>query len=276
MITYKRIKRWRRRSILEMRKLIWRLKNKGSKQASPVYIIGVQRSGTTMLGECLDESPEIIHYPEHDKNAFNNFILKDNKTILSLINKCRHKYVIFKPLTDSHRAENLLGISKNSKAIWMYRRYENRATSAVTKFGSHNLKLLNQFVKGENLSCWQAQGLDTNDIDLIKSFSPDKMSPESAALLFWYLRNNLFFKQHLDQRNDIALVSYESFVQNPANIMYGITRFIGIDYNDYLVAQVHKKSLPIRKIPKLEPRLVELCDDMYARLEVARKNKGIV
>jgi len=158
----------------------------------------------------------------------------------------------------------------------MYRRYENRATSAVTKFGTHNLELMRQFVQRENLSCWQACGLGDEDFELIASLKPETMSPQAAAVLFWYLRNLLFFKQQLEGESNVALVSYESFVNSPRSVMEGLCEFLDITYRPLMVGEVHRGSLEPRPVSDVEGRLLQLCNDMYDRLEEVRSRKGIV
>jgi len=103
-----KLHRWRRSTQILARNAVWRLRNDFSPNAVPVFIVGVQRSGTTMLGECLEMNPEIRHHPEHDDRAFHDFILRDEDTIDELVRRCPHKLVVFKPLTDSHRVHDLI------------------------------------------------------------------------------------------------------------------------------------------------------------------------
>ena len=271
-----KLNRWTRSTQIIAYNTLWRLHNNYAPDAKPVFIVGVQRSGTTMLGECLEMNPEIMHYPEHDGRAFHDFILRDDDTIRSLVRRCPHKQVVFKPLTDSHRVHDLITRFGDGKAIWMYRRYENRATSAVTKFGAHNLELMQQFALRNNLSCWQAQGLGDEEFELIASLDPGTMTPQAAAVLFWYLRNLLFFKQHLESEKNVSLVSYESFVNNPEAVMEGLCHFLGINYSPRMVDDVHQGSLKPRPVSGVEDRLLLLCNEMYERMEDVRFSKGVI
>ena len=218
-----------------IRKRIWQFGNNYAPNSMPVFIVGVQRSGTTMLGSCLERSPEIMHYPEHDKRAFNDYIMHDAAIIQQLVSRCPQKAVVFKPLTGSHRVVDLITRFGKGKAIWMYRRYENRASSAVTKFGMHNLELMREFVKGEGLERWQGKGIEKEEIDLIRSFNPDDMKPREAAILFWYIRNKLFFKQGLESNPSVCLVAYESLVKNPEKVMRDLCDYLGCKYYPYMI-----------------------------------------
>lgn len=254
------------------RKWLWERSHNHAPNAVPVFIFGAQRSGTTMLGECLGQNPEVRHYPEHDGRAFNNFILRDQQVIQELISACPQRVIVFKPLTDSHRVLNLLEKFEGSKAIWMYRRYENRATSAVTKFGRHNLDLLREFAEGRGLDCWQAQGLGPEEIELIRSFSPQSLTPQAAAVLFWYLRNKLFFNQGLEEHRTVILVAYEHVIRHPNEAMREICRFLGCNFDPAMVRDIHAGSLKLRPVPDLSPRLRLLGDEMYEQLEQVRRH----
>lgn len=272
----KRIKKYQKILVKTVREFFLRLNKNNLGNSLPVFIFGAQRSGTTMLGECLDASPEIKHYPEHDKHAFDNFMLKDDSIINELIDDCPFKLVVFKPLTDSHRVDHLINEFSSGKAIWMYRRYENRATSAVQKFGNHNLGLMKDFSQEKNLDIWQAKGLRTEDIDLIKSFEPDTMTPETAAVLFWYIRNQLFFSQKLENNKNVILVSYEGLVRKPEDTMRAISNYLGCEYNSAMASEIHANSLTIREVKGLGKHLKSCGDDMYSRLQEAQKNQNVV
>ena len=112
-----KLQRWTRSTEIAARNVVWRLHNNFAPDAVPVFIVGVQRSGTTMLGECLEMNPEVRHYPEHDGRAFQDFILRGEDTIDGLVRRCPHKLVVFKPLTDSHRVRDLIARLGNGKAI---------------------------------------------------------------------------------------------------------------------------------------------------------------
>lgn len=253
-----------------LRKKIWRISHNQAGKAVPVFICGVQRSGTTMLGACLERSPEVWHYPEHDPYAFENYILRDNATIQSLVSNNPFKTLVFKPLTDSHRVNDLMSRFGEGMGIWMFRRYEDRANSAVVKFGAHNLEVLTDISNDKNLDIWQAQGLVEEDILLIKSFDYSDMNPGEAASLFWYLRNKLFFNQELNNDKRVMPVCYEELVNDPEGTMRKVCAHIGVQYRPYIISGIHARSLGKQQAPDIRSEITTLCDDMYARLDVER------
>ena len=54
------------------------------------------------------------------------------------------------------------------------------------------------------------------------------MTPDSGAALHWYLRNSFFFELDLYQRPDVALVSYERMIDEPARFLEMLCAFVGI------------------------------------------------
>ena len=254
------------------RKKLWRLSHNCTTNAKPAFICGVQRSGTTMLGACLERSPEVWHYPEHDPHAFENFILKNNNIILSLVKNNPFKILVFKPLTDSHRVKDLLEFfgDGDGVGIWMYRRYEDRANSAVVKFGAHNLEVLTDIANDKNLDMWQAQGLLDEDIKLIKSFDYNKMKSGEAATLFWYFRNKLYFNQGLDRDSRVLPVCYEELISDPGPTMRKICKHLGITYKPFLIEGIHARSLGKQAASDIREEIKVLCDDIYNRLDEVR------
>src|SRR3712207_6536369 len=79
----------------KVRKRLWHLTQDCSPNAVPVYVVGIQRSGTTMLMHALDESPAVDLYHEWNTAAFENFVLRDDAVIRDLVVNSRHRVVAF-------------------------------------------------------------------------------------------------------------------------------------------------------------------------------------
>jgi hypothetical protein len=252
------------RNQLKVRKAAWRLRH-GRPGARAIFILGAQRSGTTMLIGCLNQSLELEVFGEASR-AMQNWRIKDSVTIRKMIDASRHRAVIFKPLTDSHRGRELLSLVENSGAIWAYRRAADRANSAVARFGTNNLEHLSAFARGERLDTWQAAGMSEASLALLKRFDFAKVTPHSAAGLFWYIRNSLFFEQGLDQDPRVLPLAYEDLVTTPDVVMRGVCKFVGCSYEPAIHRSIHARSLG-RAESKLSPEVDELCDAMYARLK---------
>ncbi|HEX2235979.1 MAG TPA: hypothetical protein VHK89_06860 [Actinomycetota bacterium] len=240
--------------------------------AIPVYLVGLQRSGTNMLVRGLATSPEFAVFNENDRRAFTGFRLRPDDVIASLIAASRHPYVLFKPLTDSHRVDRLLDdipAGAPGRALWAYRNVDGRARSAVAKFGDANLQALRAIAAGRAGDRWEAQRLSEASLREVARLDLDRMSPWSAAALFWYVRNSLFFELGLDRRPDVLLVSYDSFVAHPSAAMAAVCAHVGFPYDDNLVAHVERRTPRVPSRLDIDPRVRELCDRLAARLDEA-------
>ena len=234
-----------------------------------MFILGVQRSGTTMLTNCLEKSLEMEVYGEASK-AMENWRLRDDETVKKSIKASRCKAIIFKPLTESHRATELMSLSPDSVVCWIFRRPADRANSAVARFGTINLEHLSAFVKGERMETWQAQGLTQKNSELLRSFNYENMLPHTAAGLFWYIRNSLYFDQKLDTLDNVLPLAYEDLVESPEEIMRGLCRFLACNFSAAMIRDIHEKSIG-RSPPKVADEVEALCLPMYQKLHDIQK-----
>jgi hypothetical protein len=239
--------------------------------AVPVYLLGVQRSGTNMLVRGLEASPEFEVRNENDRETFARFRLRMDR-VVPVVSASRHQYVLFKPLCDSHRATVLLDeldTAQPGRALWAYRDVDGRARSAVAKFGDTNLRVLREIAAGGGQDRWEAQGLSDESRALIGSFDWDARSPHEAAAVFWLVRNALYFEQGLDRRDDVALSSYEALVDDPEGAMRALCGFLQFPYSPHLIAHIDRRARAPRAPLELDPTIRKLCNEMRERLDAS-------
>lgn len=261
---------------LAIRKARWRRSHAVAPNAIPVFVVGVQRSGTNMLVRGLEHAPEFEVRNENDNDAFDRFLLRPDPVIERLVEESGHRYVLFKPLCDSHRIAQILdelGTPSHGRAIWAYRDVTGRVRSAVQKFGAANLEALRRIAAGEGEAMWQAGGLGPERLALIRGFDLDQMSPESAAALFWFLRNSLFFDLGLDRRPDIILASYGGMVGEPERAMRALCSALAFPYRPELIAHVDSRSRRAAPPLDLDPKIASLCGDLETRLDQAYRDR---
>jgi hypothetical protein len=239
-------------------------------RATPVWLVGLQRSGTNMLLRGLATAPEIEIHNENDRRLFRRFQLRDDAVLTTAVRRSRHAYVLVKPLCDSHRVDELLALPglAPGRAIWAWRDVDDRARSEVAKFGDANLRALAGIADGTLGRRWQGQRLDADTYELIHDFDHRRMDPHTAAALFWYVRNGLFFRLGLDRRDDVLLCSYDALVTDPEGYVRRLCAFLGLPYRPGMSAHITRRT-PTRDRLPIDPRVRQLCDRLTARLATA-------
>jgi hypothetical protein len=258
-----------------IRKSWWRLTQRDRKATlpAPLFLVGVQRSGTNLLAHGLDELPEFHVYNEGNTKAFDNYRIRALPTIEALVGKSGAKFVLFKPLCDSHRTVEMLDyFGARARAIWAYRSVDGRVRSAVAKFGDSNLRVLRTFAAGKEQqpwNTWQIAGLSAENADFVRSFDLDALTAESGAALFWYVRNALYFELGLHQRTDTILVNYDEFLAGPERVAIGACRFLDVPYRNAMIASIDPRRPSKRPPLPVEPRIRERCTALKERLDAA-------
>jgi hypothetical protein len=261
------------RARLAASKWRWRREHSVAPNAVPVFLVGLQRSGTNMIARGLEAAPEFEVRNENDRGAFQRFQLRSNGVIRRIVAESGQRYVLFKPLCDSHRTAQLLDELRTpspGRAIWAYREVDGRVRSALAKFGSNNLDVLSRIAAGNGQGMWQAAGLSEQNHERLSRFDYAAMTPESAAALFWYVRNSLYFELGLDRRADVLLVSYDAMVEHPRSEMERICAFLGLDYRPELDAHIDARAMSTRPPLAIDIEVRRLCDELTSRLERSR------
>src|SRR5215207_1765188 len=232
--------------------------------ARAVLLVGLQRSGTNMVVRGLERAPEFEVYNENHSAAFDRFQLRPVGHIRGLLEASRHPYVLLEALRTR----------SDPRALWVYRSAEGRARSAVAKFGDQNLRMLRELAQGRGRDRWQAQGLSSDSLALIGRVDWSSVDAVSAAALFWYVRNRLYFELGLEGRPDVLLVSYDAMVADPAAEMRRICGFLDFPYHPRLVAGITARPPASTPAVALQPQIAACCAELAAELEAARREQA--
>lgn len=235
--------------------------------ATPVYVVGLQRSGTNMVLRGLDRAPEFEVHNESDRHVFHRYQLRSDLILVDTVLRSRHPYVLFKPLCDSHRTPELLALPdvRPGKAIWIYRDVDDRARSSIAKFDDSGLQAVRRVIAGDG-AIWQGRCLSHDTLRQLREFPPDTLTRETAAALLWYARNSLYFELGLDRRHDVFPLSYDRFVADPDGVGRELCRFLGLPWRQELFAHVQRRHAVSQPLP-VDPAARELCDAMRTRLD---------
>jgi hypothetical protein len=260
---------------ISIQKAKWRRSHDNRPDAVPVFLVGLQRSGTNMLARGFDRSPEFEVRNENDHEAFERFRIRPLPVIRSIVEQSKHAYVLFKPLCDSHRACELLDELHSPSpglVIWAYRGFEDRVRSSTAKFGDSNLRALRRIASGEWKDAWQGGGLSDDRIRFLQTFDLDGMTAASGSALFWYLRNSLVFDLKLDRRTDVALISYDSMVTQPEATMRNLCAFLNLPFRDGLVQHIQARGAPRDQID-IDPDIRARCASLQSALDETARDR---
>lgn len=238
----------------------------------PFFILGSQRSGTSMLVDVLDKSDAVRAYEESDPAVIQgDYRLRSKSEIDALVAASTKPAVVFKPLADSHYADDILRRHPGSKGLWLYRRYTDVANSSVRKWPGFFREILRNFhTRDLSWLGWRGERLSEADLDFLAGFWHDDVTDHEAAALFWWLRNRTFFDRDLASHPDLVLlVQYEHLVQRPHAAFARVCAFMDVPFEESLVAEVSARSVGKSAFPPIDARIRELCDGLLERLDEA-------
>ena len=236
-----------------------------------LFVLGCQRSGTTLMTEFFEADARAKVYPEHsslsagDRN--DRLRLAPLERVSAAIGRSRFPRVVLKPLVESQRAVELLDALDGSRALWMFRSWRDVARSNLARFGRGNGVRNLSFIANRAKDDWRAEGVPEDVARVVCQAYAEDMAPFDAAALFWWVRNQHYFTQGLDRDPRVRLCRYEDLVADPAGEMAQIYGFMDEELpGDLGFARVSKGSLGLGRAIDVSPAVAERCDAMQARL----------
>ena len=240
-------------------------------RASVLFVVGCQRSGTTLMTEFFDADALAKVYPEHSSlsagDHANRLRLAPLDRVAASLRRSRFPRIVLKPLVESQRALELLDAVERSHALWMFRDWRDVARSNLARFGQRNGVRNLRFVAERCKEDWRSEAVSDEVARVIAQDFDEEMAPFDAAALFWWVRNEHFFSQAFDRDSRILLCRYEDLVLDPAAEMTRIYAFMGEQMpGDLGFSRVSKGSLGLGREIDVSPHIAERCDEMQSRL----------
>jgi sulfotransferase family protein len=247
--------------------VLQRMKGQISGPTTPVFVLGMQRSGTRLPLTVLDSSPEAIVYSEGDSRAFDGMFLKPRAKIDALLRKSPFLITVLKPICESHRGPEFLDEYSGARIVWIFRHYADVANSAAVKFTDHHGNL-SALARGDLAAAgWRAGGLSEERLALVHDLYRPSLSAENVHALMWFLRTSLFFELGLNTMERALLVRYESLVKEPRVAFSRMFDFLGCEFRPEFTDRVYATSISRSRPPSLEPEIEELCLGLESRLD---------
>ena len=267
------IKKIKNRSLKELKHIYQDVFTPKKADKTVVFIIGCQRSGTTMVTKIFEKDFLIRVYGEFSKLSSqdpNKLRLNPLPTVASEISRNHAEIIVLKPLVETQNIDTLFDYFENSKAIWSYRHFKDVASSDLKLFGKRNgIDNIRPIYErsGDN---WRSQRASESTTSIIRKYFSEDMSPTDAAALFWYARNILFYERNLDTNNRVHLCKYEELVISPENTMRKVYEFIGTTFPEgRIVSEVHQGSVRKGRDISLSPDVEAICEELMRRLNAS-------
>jgi hypothetical protein len=236
-----------------------------------LFIVGCQRSGTSMIHHLFRLDWDTVTYDEKSSLSpagSKHFRWAPLAHVKAHIMAQRAPFVVAKPLVESQNLAAILDEIPESKALWMYRNYQDVARSNLKYFGMdtghRDLKPIITLEEGN----WRSEHVSDHTRDVLQElYSPD-LPPHDAAALFWYARNQLFFSRGFVDDPRISLCCYEDLVSDPIRIMKAGYGFAGRPYpGDRITQDVFSHSKGKGRNLNLTPAIKEVCQELLDRLK---------
>lgn len=241
-----------------------------------LFILGSQRSGTSILSSVLGELSECRHFPEtnalinsNDKMESGQSIrLKDFDEVSMIFDSTdiNKKLIVAKPLVESQNALKMLNYFDDLSILWVYRNYLDVVASNIKKWERPKAEEYFRPILNKSQGNWRSENLTNNCYKTFYDFYDPEMTSADATALFWLIRNLLFFEQNLESNSNVELVNYEKLVSENGYLQNKLNK-LEID----LLIKEEKHKFNQKSIEKgsgiiLNKELATACEDIYVKL----------
>jgi hypothetical protein len=232
----------------------------------PLFIVGCQRSGTTMLIDTLMRAPDLWVHPEKSALAYDDFRLRSPATIAAITRFTPASTVIYKPLCDAHLTDRILAAHRTGHAWWVVRGWRDVADSAVRKWGTHQRDVILDLATGQGERWgWRTERVPEAMIAQLRQLVTADLTPEAGAALFWYVRNSFYYSLGLDTDPRVTLVRYENLVSNPEQAFRPLFAQLGVTADPAWTADIVDSSVGKQTAADIPADIVAVCDALLQR-----------
>jgi hypothetical protein len=254
----------------------------GADSTRALFVLGCQRSGTTMVGDVLDKDWRVKAFREF--SAMNlpakgarpwsirspsrySIRLKPLDQVQAAIERASYPLVVLKPLVESQRAPAILREVDRSVCLWVFRNYRDVARSNVALFTPEVTQVnLEPMIRG-TAGDWRGEVVPDDVRDLIARHYSPEMSAFDGGALFWYARNRLFFDLGLDAEPRVMPLKYEDLVSDPERSMRRVYEHAGVPFPGLRIVEgVHPRSIGLGRELAFSTEIEEACGRLWEEL----------
>ncbi len=230
-----------------------------------VFVLGCQRSGTTMLIDVLRRSPSVWVWPEKGALAYADYRLRSPAVVDLVTRMSPAPLAVYKPLCDSQFADRMLDVHAGSRALWAVRHWSDVARSAVAKWGPHQREVVEAIARGDAASVgWRGERVPPELVEQLAGAVAGGIDDYAGAVLFWYLRNAFFFSLSLHEDERIRLVRYDALLERPDLAFPEVFGHLQAAYSPAFHRDVRPSSGPPVG-PEVPPAVRAIADGLWAR-----------
>lgn len=269
-----------------------RLPRRGRQPSRALFVVGCQRSGTTILVDTLDKDWRVktfgefsgVNRPAAGRRPWSvrsqsrySIRLKPLDEVAAKIERCPHPLVVLKPLVESQKAPSILRRIDRAVCVWVFRHYRDVARSNVKLFTPEVSRYNLDPIVREQSDSWRAELVPQDVRELIvRHYSPD-MNPFDGAALFWFARNRLFFDLDLMHEERVMPLKYEDLVADPELSLRRLYQHAGIAFPGRRIAEgIHPSSIGLGRGIELSPEIEQACDLLWSELIEAYESRLVV
>lgn len=255
------------------RKKKWQAKSNPSRLSRPVFLVGHERSGSTMTWCILGRLWAVDVYNSSDKRAFRIDYLRDDETIKRIIHKSYAQVVLFQSLRDTYRLRTLLNTFSYAKGYFLYRHFSD-VVNSMSRMAPPYLKQHSENHRNTFMLSLKSNELSEKLKTIVRNLNHSAIDTQSFWALSWFLRNSIYFDQELDRDHRVKLIQYEAFVLYPEREFRAVCDFLGVAIRHDVVKDIYASSIKKNVPPKIDPEIFNACKELWERLCAANKEAG--
>jgi hypothetical protein len=238
--------------------------------STPVFVLGTQRSGTSMMMRAFHRHPDTLVYDEHrDSVAFSDYRLRSLDCVKKLVDQARYPTICYKPICDSHLITEMHRKFPEAHFIWAYRDYRDVANSSLRKF-EHATRAIRLVCTNQPGGGWFREGVSSRVSEVLRSvFRTSALSEFDLACLIWWARNQIILDSGLTDAPNVTLVKYEALVTQPSMMLKWLFYRIRLPYRERVCRNISPRSIGRHPAPSVDNCVDKLCIASLATLDAA-------
>lgn len=241
------------------------------KESKILFIIGCQRSGTSLMNRIFTREYNVSVYRESSQLSSKDpqkLRLNSFEEVKAALAKNYAPLIVIKPVVESQNALELLEEFPESKILWMYRNYKDAIRSYSKRFSGNRAIIDLKPIVGKDRKNWRAEKVSNYVHSIIIKYFSEDMSQYDAIALLWFARNQLFYELNLDRNSKVLMCKYEDLVVYPTAMMKTIYQFLDINFKEIRgIDEVHSQSVGRGNAIELLPSIDKLCHDLQEKLD---------